>query len=57
MSAHQKTSKSRKPPLMQIVLTGRDTLPEIIECAYGHRMNDIRNACQQGIEPQKGIDN
>ena len=46
-----------KPPLMHLVLTGRNAPPEIIERAHTvTEMKEIRHAYRQGIEPQKGID-
>ena len=47
----------KKPPLMHLVLTGRDAHPELIKSAHTvTEMNDIKHAFRQGIEPQKGID-
>ncbi len=46
-----------KPPLMHLVLTGRDAPPEVIERAHTvTEMREIKHAYRQGIEPQKGID-
>lgn len=46
-----------KPPLMHIVLTGRDAHPQVIEKAHTvTEMKEIKHAYRQGIEPQKGID-
>jgi cob(I)alamin adenosyltransferase len=46
-----------KPPLMHLVLTGRDAHPEVIERAHTvTEMREIKHAYRQGIEPQKGID-
>jgi cob(I)alamin adenosyltransferase len=46
-----------KPPLMHLVLTGRDAHQEIVRRAHTvTEMKDIKHAYQQGIEPQKGID-
>jgi len=46
-----------KPPLMHLVLTGRDADPEVIERADTvTEMREIKHAYRQGIEPQKGID-
>jgi cob(I)alamin adenosyltransferase len=46
-----------KPPLMHMILTGRDAHPEIIRRAHTvTEMKEIRHAFRQGIEPQKGID-
>lgn len=46
-----------KPPLMHLVLTGRDAHPDVIARAHTvTEMKEIKHAYQQGIEPQKGID-
>ena len=46
-----------KPPLLHLVLTGRDAHPEMIERAHTvTEMKEIKHAYRQGIEPQKGID-
>ncbi len=46
-----------KPPLMHLVLTGRDAHPEIIERADTvTEMREIKHAYRKNIEPQKGID-
>jgi cob(I)alamin adenosyltransferase len=46
-----------KPPLMHLILTGRDAHPEVVQRAHTvTEMIDIRHAYRQGIEPQKGID-
>ena len=46
-----------KPPLMHLLLTGRDAHPEIVKRAHTvTEMKDIKHAYQQGIDPQKGID-
>ena len=46
-----------KPPLMHLVLTGRNAPQEIIERAHTvTEMTEIKHAYRQGIEPQKGID-
>jgi len=46
-----------KPPLMHLVLTGRDADPGIVKRAHTvTEMKDIKHAYRQGIEPQKGID-
>jgi cob(I)alamin adenosyltransferase len=47
----------RKPPLMHLVLTGRDAHPEVIELADTvSEVREIKHAYRQGIEPQPGID-
>ncbi len=46
-----------KPPLMHLVLTGRDAHPEIIELADTvSEVNEIKHAYRKEIEPQPGID-
>lgn len=46
-----------KPPLMHLVLTGRDAHPEVIKRAHTvSEVREIKHAMGQGIEPQKGID-
>ena len=46
-----------KPPLMHLVLTGRNAHPEVIKSAHTvTEMKDIKHAYRLGIEPQKGID-
>lgn len=47
----------RKPPLMHLVLTGRDAHPEVIGLADTvSEVQEIKHAYQKGIEPQPGID-
>jgi cob(I)alamin adenosyltransferase len=47
----------RKPPLMHLVLTGRDALPEVVERAHTvSEVREVKHAYRQKIEPQKGID-
>ena len=46
-----------KPPLLHLVLTGRDADPQIIELADTvSEIKEIKHAYRQGIEPQPGID-
>jgi len=46
-----------KPPLMHLVLTGRDADPRVIELADTvSEVREIKHAYRQGIEPQPGID-
>jgi cob(I)alamin adenosyltransferase len=46
-----------KPPLMHLVLTGRDARPEVIELADTvSEINEIKHAYRKDIEPQPGID-
>jgi cob(I)alamin adenosyltransferase len=46
-----------KPPLMHLVLTGRDAHPQIIELADTvSEIKEIKHAYRKGIEPQQGID-
>lgn len=47
----------RKPPLMHIILTGRNAHSDIIQKAHTvTEMKEIKHAIKQGIGPQKGID-
>ena len=47
----------KKPPLLHLVLTGRDAHPEVIKRAHTvTEMKEIKHAYRQDIEPQKGID-
>ncbi len=46
-----------KPPLMHLVLTGRDAHPEVIALAdTASEVREIKHAYRKGIEPQPGID-
>jgi len=46
-----------KPPLMHLILTGRNAHPEVIKRAHTvTEMKELKHAYRQGIEPQKGID-
>jgi len=46
-----------KPPLMHLVLTGRDAHPQVVELADTvSEIKEIKHAYRQGIEPQPGID-
>lgn len=46
-----------KPPLLHLVLTGRNAHPEVIQRSHTvTEMKEIKHAYRQGIEPQKGID-
>lgn len=48
---------ANKPPIMHLILTGRDAHPEVIKIAHTvTEMKEIKHAYKQGIEPQKGID-
>lgn len=47
----------QKPPLVHLVLTGRDAHPLVIELADTvSEILEIKHAYRQGIEPQPGID-
>jgi cob(I)alamin adenosyltransferase len=47
----------KKPPLLHLVLTGRDAHPQIIELADTvSEVVEIKHAYRKGIEPQPGID-
>ena len=46
-----------KPPLLHLILTGRDAHPEVTNRAHTvTEMKEIKHAYRQKIEPQKGID-
>jgi cob(I)alamin adenosyltransferase len=46
-----------KPPLMHLILTGRDAHPRVIELADTvSEIHEIKHAYRQEIEPQPGID-
>ena len=47
----------RKPPLMHLVLTGRDAHPQVVELADTvSEIMEVKHAYRKGIEPQPGID-
>lgn len=47
----------RKPPLMHLVLTGREAPPEVIELADTvSEVRELKHAYQKDIEPQPGVD-
>jgi cob(I)alamin adenosyltransferase len=46
-----------RPPLMHLVLTGRDAHPQVVELADTvSEVSEIKHAFRKGIEPQPGID-
>jgi len=46
-----------KPPLLHLVLTGRDAAPEVIALADTvSEVREITHAYRKGIEPQPGVD-
>jgi cob(I)alamin adenosyltransferase len=46
-----------RPPLMHLVLTGRDAHAEVVELADTvSEVREIKHAYRQGIDPQPGID-
>jgi cob(I)alamin adenosyltransferase len=46
-----------KPPLMHLVLTGRDAHPSVIELADTvSEVQEVKHAYRKDIEPQPGID-
>jgi cob(I)alamin adenosyltransferase len=46
-----------RPPLVHLVLTGRDAHQEVVDRAHTvTEMREIKHAYREGIEPQKGID-
>lgn len=47
----------QKPPMVHLVLTGRDAAAQVIELADTvSEIKEIKHAYRQGIEPQPGID-
>lgn len=47
----------QRPPLVHLVLTGRDAHPEVIELADTvSEVREIKHAYRKGIEPQPGVD-
>jgi cob(I)alamin adenosyltransferase len=47
----------QKPPLLHLVLTGRDAHPQVVELADTvSEIREIKHAYRKGIEPQPGID-
>ncbi|NWF51581.1 MAG: cob(I)yrinic acid a,c-diamide adenosyltransferase [Nitrospirae bacterium] len=48
---------NKKPPLLHLILTGRDAHPEVIEKADTvSEIKEVKHAYRKKIEPQKGID-
>ena len=46
-----------KPPLMHLVITGRDARPEVVELADTvSEVREIKHAYRKGIDPQPGVD-
>jgi cob(I)alamin adenosyltransferase len=46
-----------KPPMVHLVLTGRDAHPQVIELADTvSEIKEVKHAYRKGIEPQPGID-
>ena len=46
-----------KPPLMHLVLTGRNAHPQVVELADTvSEIKEVKHAYNKGIEPQPGID-
>ncbi len=47
----------KKPPLMHLILTGRNAHPQVIDLADTvSEVREIKHAYRKGIEPQPGID-
>lgn len=47
----------KKPPLMHLILTGRDAHPEVIKRADTvSEILDIKHPYHEGVEPQPGVD-
>jgi cob(I)alamin adenosyltransferase len=48
---------NKKPPMMHLILTGRDAHPQIIELADTvSEIREIKHAYRKGVEPQPGVD-
>ncbi len=46
-----------KPPLQELVLTGRDPAPWLVEAAqYATEMRCVRHPCDEGLAARKGIE-
>ncbi len=46
-----------RPPLLHLILTGRDAHPQIVQLADTvSEVREIKHAFRQGIEPQPGVD-
>jgi len=46
-----------KPPLMHLIITGRDAHPRVLELAdTASEIREIKHAYRKGVEPQPGID-
>jgi cob(I)alamin adenosyltransferase len=46
-----------KPPLLHLVLTGRDAAPEVVSLADTvSEVREIAHSYRKGIEPQPGVD-
>jgi cob(I)alamin adenosyltransferase len=46
-----------KPPLMHLVITGRDAHPQVLELAdTASEVREIKHTYRKGIEPQPGVD-
>jgi len=47
----------KKPPMLHVILTGRNAKPEVIEIAdMVTEMNEIKHPFNEGIVAQKGIE-
>ena len=47
----------KKPPLMHLILTGRNAHPQVIEIADTvSEIQEIKHAFRKGIDPQPGVD-
>ena len=47
----------KKPPLMHLILTGRDAHPQVIDLADTvSEIHEVKHAFRKGIEPQPGVD-
>lgn len=47
----------KKPPMMHLVITGRDAHPQVLELAdTASEVREIKHAYRKGLEPQPGVD-
>jgi cob(I)alamin adenosyltransferase len=47
----------KKPPMMHLIITGRDAHPQVLDLAdTASEISEIKHAYRKGIEPQPGVD-
>jgi cob(I)alamin adenosyltransferase len=48
---------TRKPPALEVALTGRDALPELVELAdYVSEIKTVKHPYERGIPARRGIE-